>query len=418
MRQLLRSTCPALFLTGFLLHAEGTPDWPQFRGPDGQGVSSAKEVPISWGVKRGVAWKIALPGKGWASPVVSEGKVVMTASKEEGDEITLGVIAVDAVSGDILWDKAVFSPPQEDAKLRHAKNGLSSCTPVIEDGIVYAHFGHMGTAALKLADGGVLWKQQIKYEPVHGTGSSPVIVDDVMIFSADGASDPTLVALDKRTGKIRWRVKRDQKVTKTFSFSTPLVLELDGRTQVISQASGMVGSYDPEDGSLIWKVTYGEGYSVVPRPVYANGLIYVATGFDRSSLLAIRPDGAKGDVTKANVVFEEDKYVPKTPCFVASDGHLYLVDDTGSVTCRDAVKGKLLWREKIPGNFSASPVMVGDKLHLGTEDGVAYVMQVSPRSGKILTEVDLGDRIFASPAIVDGAIFLRTEGQLWKIGKK
>jgi outer membrane protein assembly factor BamB len=255
----------------------------------------------------------------------------------------------------------------------------------------------------------------VDYKPVHGTGSSPVIVDGLMVFHADGASDPTLVALDAKTGDVKWRVDRNQEVTRTFSFSTPIVIEVGGRTQIISPASGMVGAYEPKDGSLIWKVTYGEGYSVVPRPVYANGLIYVATGFGKPSLLAIDPKGAKGDVTKTKVVFEEDKYIAKTPCFVESGGHLYLVDDTGSVTCRDAKSGKLKWREKAAGNFSSSPVIVGDKLYLATEDGVAYVMEVSPRGGKVVTEVDMEERIFASPAIVDGAVFIRSEEHLWKI---
>jgi outer membrane protein assembly factor BamB len=349
---------------------------------------------------------------------MSGGKIVVTASTEERDEVSLHVLAVDAESGEILWNKALFSPGDEEARIRHAKNGLASCTPVIEDGIVYAHFSHMGTAALKLADGEVLWTQKIEYKPVHGTGSSPVVVDGLVVFHADGAENPTLVALDKQSGEIKWRVKRNQEVKRTFSFSTPLVLEIDGRTQIVSQASGMVGAYDPADGSLIWKVTYGEGYSVVPRPVYSNGLIYVATGFDQASLLAIRPDGAKGDVTKTHVVWEEDRYIGKTPCFVAGGEHLYLVDDTGSVTCRDGKSGKLKWREKAPGNFSSSPVLAGDKLYLSTEDGVSYVMEVSPRAGKVITEVDMGDRIFASPAIVDGAVFIRSEGHLWKISGK
>lgn len=404
-------------LLALVLRLDAGVDWPQFRGPTGQGISTAKDVPHSWGVEEGVAWKIALPGKGWASPVVSAGKVVMASSTEENGKVGLGLTVVEAPTGKILWEKELFSPPEEEAVVRHAKNGLSSCTPVIEDGVIYAHYSHMGTAAVRLEDGEVLWRQKVEYKPVHGTGSSPAVVGDLVVFHADGAENPTLVALDRRTGEVRWRVQRNQEVKRTFSFSTPLVVEIDGRTQIISPASGMVGSYDPKDGSLIWKVRYGEGYSVVPRPVYANGLIYVATGFNKPNLLAIRPQGAKGDVTDTHLVWEEDKYVGKTPSFVAADGLLYLVDDTGSVTCRDGESGELKWRERIPGNFSSSPVLVGDRLYLATEDGVAYVMRVSAEGGEILTEVEMGDRIFASPAMVDGAVFWRSEGHLWKIGK-
>lgn len=397
------------------LWAERAEDWPEFRGPSGQGASEATEVPVSWSVKNGVAWKKELPGKGWSSPVIVDGKVVLTASQEDGGEISLKVVTIDAEAGEILWEKGVFWPTEQEARARHSKNGLASSTPVIEDGVIYAHFGHMGTTALRLNDGELLWTQTVKYKPVHGNGSSPVIVGDLMVFNTDGAEDPAIVALDKKTGHVKWRTERDTDVRKNFSFGTPLVVEIDGRTQIISQASGMVGAYDPADGSLIWKVRYGDGYSVVPRPVYANGLLYVATGFDRARLLAIRPDGAKGDVTDSHVVFEVDKYIPRTPSFVAGGGHLYIVDDTGSLTCRDAKSGELKWREKLAGNFSSSPVLIDDRLYLATEDGLAFVIKVSPEAPEVLTEVEMEDRIFASPAVLDGALFIRSENHLWKI---
>ncbi|MEE3178304.1 MAG: PQQ-binding-like beta-propeller repeat protein [Verrucomicrobiota bacterium] len=411
MKVLLSGTIALL-----VLNSSARADWPQFRGPDGQGVSTARNVPLKWGLKEGVAWKKKLPGKGWSSPVIGANKVIMTVAREDGKKVTLGVVAVDVQSGEIAWNRDLFTPDAGEVRKRHSKNGLASATPYLEEGVVYAHFGHMGSAALKLADGEVIWKETFNYPPVHGTGSSPVVVAGRMIFNADGASDPVIVALDRRKGEVAWKTPRRQKVKKTFSFGTPLVLEIDGRTQVISQASGKVAAYDPKDGSEIWMVRYGEGYSVVPRPVFANGLLYVATGFDRASLLGIRPQGAKGDVTDTHVVFKETRYIPKTPSFVESGGYLYLVDDTGSLTCRDAKSGELKWREKIPGNFSSSPVLIGNKLYLATEDGVAYVAEVSPKGGKIVFELEMEERIFASPALIDGALFLRSEEHLWKIG--
>ena len=392
-------------------------DWHQFRGSEGQGVSTAKGVPVKWGLQEGVAWKKKLPGKGWSSPVIGEGKILMTFSREEGEKVTLGVVALDSRSGEVAWDKELFAPAADEVRKRHSKNGLASATPYLDKGVVYAHFGHMGTAALKLSTGEVIWKKMFQYKPVHGTGSSPVVVEGMMIFNADGASEPVIAALDCRNGEVAWKTPREQKVRKTFSFGTPLVLKIDGRTQVISQASGKVAAYDPRDGREIWKVRYGEGYSVVPRPVFANGLIYVATGFDRASLLAIRPEGALGDVTDTHVVFKESRYIPKTPSFVESGGFLYLVDDTGSLTCRDARSGEMRWREKIPGNFSSSPILIGDKLYLATEDGVVYVAEVSPQGSKIVFELEMEERIFASPAVVDDALFIRSEEHLWKIGK-
>ncbi|MFP6899263.1 MAG: PQQ-binding-like beta-propeller repeat protein [Roseibacillus sp.] len=396
--------------------AVGAPDWPQFRGPGGQGVSNAKNVPRSWGKEKGVAWKRKLPGKGWSSPVISEGKVVMTASKENDGKITLGVVAVDQESGDILWDRDLFNPADQEARKRHAKNGLSSATPYLKNGVIYAHFGHMGTAALKLESGEVIWRQKFEYKPLHGTGSSPVIIGDLLVFHADGTENPVLVALDAKTGDLKWKTPRNQEVKRKFSFSTPLELKVGGESLILSPASGMVGAYRPADGKLVWKVTYGEGYSVVPRPVFANGLVYVATGFGVPRLMAIDPKGSKGDVTKSKVVWDENKNIGKTPSFVAAHGSIYIVDDNGTLSCRDGKTGELRWKEKLPGNFSSSPVIVGNTLYSATEDGVAYVLEVSPKACKVLAEIDMEERIFASPAVIDGAIFIRSEEHLWKIG--
>ena len=412
--------CTAVLLVASVIpglaEEAGANDWPQFRGPTGQGISFAKNVPQNWGLKEGVAWKRKLPGKGWSSPVISEGKVIMTASKEEGGMVTLGVVAVDARSGEILWERDLFTPEAKEAQRRHAKNGLSSATPYIKNGVIYVHFAHMGTAALKLESGEMIWEQKIVYKPVHGTGSSPVLIGDVLVFHADGTEDPLLVALEAKTGKVKWKTPRNQEVRNTFSFSTPLELKERDKSLILSPASGMVGAYDPVDGSLVWKVRYGEGYSVVPRPVIANGLIYVATGFGVPRLMAIEPKGAKGDVTKTHVVFDENKNVGKTPSCVAAHGSLYLVDDNGTLSCRGGRSGEVRWKKKLPGNFSSSPVLVGNILYTATEDGVAYVVEVSPKGGKILAAIDMEERIFASPAIIDGAIFIRSEEHLWKVG--
>ena len=225
-------------ITLLLFTVSSLADWPQFRGPDGQGVSGARNVPLEWGLKKGVAWKIKIPGKGWSSPVIADGKVIVTVSRDDGEKVTLGAVAFDIQSGEVAWKQDLFTPDAAEVRKRHSKNGLASATPFIKEGVAYVHFGHMGSAALKLGDGAVIWKQTYNYPPVHGTGSSPVVVADNMIFSADGASDPVIVALDRRKGEVAWKTAREQKVRKTFSFGTPLVLEIDGRTQVISQASG------------------------------------------------------------------------------------------------------------------------------------------------------------------------------------
>jgi outer membrane protein assembly factor BamB len=273
----------------------------------------------------------------------------------------------------------------------------------------------MGTAALRLADGDVVWKKQVSYKPMHGNGSSPIIVGDLLVVNADAEIDPTIVAFHRKNGTIAWRTPREQIVRSTFSFSTPLVVETDGRKEILSAGSGMIGAYAPEDGRLLWKATYGEGFSVIPRPVVAEGIAYVATGYNVPKLIAIRLGKATGDVTKTHIAWEVTRRMPKTPSMIATNGQILVLDDTGTLTGLDAKSGDPVWNEKLPGNFSASPILTGDTLYAVTEDGVCYVVKISPDAAKIQFETDLAERTLASPVLLDRALYLRTENHLWKI---
>ncbi|WP_193211229.1 PQQ-binding-like beta-propeller repeat protein [Luteolibacter marinus] len=388
--------------------------WPQFRGPGGQGLAEGT-FPTTWGPGKGVAWKSKLPGGGWSSPVIAGDKVILTGAKKDGDTTTLMAFALDLASGDEAWSVDLFQPAGEETAALHAKNSLASPTPVIGGDTVYVHFGHMGTAALALGDGQVRWKQQIHYPPMHGNGSSPILAGKLLVVSADAEKDPALVALDCKDGSIAWRTPRDHEVRSYFSFCTPLLIENNGRPEILSPASGFVGGYDPADGKLRWKVTYGEGYSVVPRPVVAGGLAFVATGYNLPKLLAIRLDGGTGDLTGSRIAWQATRRVPKTPSMIASGGRLLMLDDTGLLSALDAATGKALWKQKLAGNFSASPVLAGDTLYCVSEDGVCFVLRLSAKGATILSEIDMAERSLASPALLDGAIFLRTEEHLWKI---
>jgi outer membrane protein assembly factor BamB len=401
--------------TAGVLRGEATTDWPQFRGPSGQGLSEARNPPRSWSKDEGVDWKVEVPGSGWSSPVLKDGKIVITAASRDGEKAKLGVLQFEARTGKLAWEKWVFTPSEEEVEAVHAKNSLASGTPIIAGGVVYVHFAHMGTAALDFGSGDVIWRHHENYPPVHGTGSSPVLVDGMLVFNVDGRDNPAVVALDARTGNAAWKTGRNVKVKRNFSFSTPLVIEHGGRRLVLSAGSGMVGAYDPLDGKLAWRVRYGEGYSVVPRPLFADGTVYVATGFGKPHLLAIDPDGARGDVTESHVLWDVDRNVPKTPSVVAGHGHIYMVDDTGRVSCLDGTSGETRWSDKLAGNFSSSPVLAGNILYACSEDGVCFVMEVSPTKGKVISEIEMEDRIFASPAVIDGAIILRSETTLWRI---
>ena len=404
-----------LFLAGLLASvATAAETWPQFRGPTGQGIASGSG-PMKWGKDAGIAWKIPMTTQGWSSPVIADGKIILTGSRKDGDTTHLTAVALDVATGKTLWNVDLFKPTAEETAALHGKNSLASSTPVIADDVVYVHFGHMGTAALRLDDGEVIWKKQVSYKPMHGNGGSPVIVGDLLVVNADAEIDPTIVAFHRKDGTIAWRTPRGQEVRSKFSFSTPLVVETDGRTEILSAGSGMIGAYAPKDGRLLWKVTYGEGYSVVPRPVVAEGIAYVATGYNVPKLIAIRLGKATGDVTKSHIAWEVTRRMPKTPSMIASNGQILVLDDTGTLTSLDAKSGEPVWNEKLTGNFSASPILTGDTLYAVTEDGVCYVVKISPAAAKIQFETDLAERMLASPVLLDGALYLRTENHLWKI---
>lgn len=390
-------------------------DWPEFRGPTGQGISNAVNVPTQWSATQNVAWKVEVPGRGWSSPVLAKGRIYLTTSTGEGSEVRLRALCFDAKDGRVLWDTEVVQPSGAAMQM-HRKNSLASPTPILTADRLYVHFGHMGTAALDL-EGKVIWKQtSLAYSPVHGTGGTPILVDGSLVFSCDGQSDPFVVALDASTGAIRWKTPRQTTAKKPFSFSTPLAVKVDGITQVISPGSGFVGSYDPKDGHELWRVNYGEGYSVIPRPVFAHDLLFVSSSYDKPVMKAIRPAGAKGDATATNVAWEWAKGAPHTPSMVVVGDEVYFVSDGGIASCADARTGKIHWSERLGGNFSASPVVTEGMIYFFNESGTAYVVRASKTYELLETNV-LGEATLASPAVTDGVLFVRSEGHLWRIGK-
>jgi outer membrane protein assembly factor BamB len=273
----------------------------------------------------------------------------------------------------------------------------------------------MGTAALDLS-GNVVWRQSsVTYHPQHGNGGSPLLVDGKLVFSCDGTEKPFVTALDQKTGEVRWMTDRNTKAAKTFSFCTPTSIEVDGVQQVILPGSGFVGSYDPKDGHEIWRVGYDEGYSVVPRPVFANGLLFVSSGFNRPVLYAIDPKGAAGDATGTHVLWKHNKGAPLTSSPLVVGDELYFVSDNGVATCADARTGKVYWTKRLGGDFSASPVFADGRIYFDNEAGVTTVVKAGKEYEAVATN-DLGERMLASPAITDGAMFLRTENNLWRVG--
>ena len=408
-------TTPLLAALALAFTAHAADDWPQFRGPTGQGISDAKGVPVEWSDTQHVAWKVEVPGKGWSSPVLSRGRLYLTSAiGDSGSGITLHAICLDAKDGRTLWDTEIFTPDPAAAAAMHRKNSLASGTPIVTADRLYVHFGHMGTAALDLA-GKIMWKQtELAYSPVHGNGGSPALVGDALVFSCDGASNPFVAALDAATGKVRWKTPRNTTAQKPFSFCTPLAVTVGGATQVILPGSGFVGSYDPRDGHENWRVNYGEGYSVIPRPVFAHGLLFVSSSFNKPVLLAVRPEGAKDDATESSVAWTLNKAVPHSASMLVLGDELYFVSDAGIASCADAKTGEVHWSERLAGGFSASPFAAEGRVYFQNETGTTFVLKAGKKFEQ-LAKNDIGEPTLASCAVADGTLFLRSEKYLRKI---
>jgi len=389
-------------------------DWPQFRGPRAQGISNAKNVPTKWSAGENVAWKKEIPGQGWSSPVLADGKIYLTTALVDGNIPTsLRALCLDAASGNILWDKEVFHRAAVPS-IKHDKNSFASPTPIVTSDRLYVHFGHLGTAALDLA-GNILWTQtELSFISVHGNAGSPMLLDGMLIFNCDGARNPFIVALDARSGQVKWRTPRNTPTKAFFSFSTPLAIEVDGATQIVSPASGIVAAYEPKQGKEIWRVGYGPGYSVVPRPIYTQGIVLLSSGFDNPVVYAIDPKGAKGDVTATHVAWKERKAAPCTPSMLAIGDEVYWVSDSGIAACADPKTGKIHWSHRLGGNFSASPVGAEGRIYFQNETGVGFVVKAG-KDFELISENDLGERSLASYCVMDGALLIRTESRLWKI---
>ena len=382
----------SFLLMASLVYSE---DWPQFRGPGGEGHSTEKNLPFTWSETSNIAWKTLIPGRGWSSPAVAKGRIWLTSEVDSG----LHVYSLDATSGKLLKDVTVF--PKRDLGSQHAKNTHASPTPILEDGRVYVHFGSHGTAALN-SDGEILWKATMTYEPMHGTGGSPVIYKDLLIFSCDGTDVQYVVALNKNTGKVKWKTNRKA----YMAFSTPLLIQVDGKDQVVSPGAYRTVAYDPANGKELWSVSYGEGFSNVPRPVFGHGLIFLSSGFNRADLLAVKPGG--------EVVWKYGRSVSLTPSFLLVGEELYMVSDNGIATCFDAKTGTVHWQQRLGGTYSASPTFADGRIYFQNEDGETVVIAPGKEFRKLAVN-QLDGQTLATLAISGGQIFLRTGTHLYAI---
>ncbi len=417
-------------------------EWPQFRGPGGQGHTSAKRLPVTWSESENVSWKSAIPGEGHSSPVIAGSQIWLTTaiirplSAEEEQKrlsslknpdglkvagaLSLQAILLNRETGEMVQQITLFEVSEPEPK--HALNSYASPTPVIAEDHVYFHFGTYGTACVNRSTAAVVWKNsEFHIDHQNGPGSSPVIWEDRLIIHFDGTNEQFIAAFDRFTGKVLWKTDRTGEMDPTpelqKAYCTPLIIETGDRPLIISPAANWVYGYDARDGKEIWKAHYGQlGFSTVPRPVVHGDTVYIATSYMQSRLVAVRWNG-EGDVTKTHVSWTSDKQIPKKPSMLVMRDRLYYVSDSGILRCVNAKTGEDVWFERIGGDYSASPLAADGRLYFFSQTGISTVLADSDQYQE-LSRNTLAGEIMASPAVAGDALFLRTGSHLYRIEKK
>ena len=400
--------CVTFFLLFFLIQVYG--EWNQFRGVTGQGYANT-EPPKTWNQNSSnLSWRTALEGTAWSSPILVRDQIVVTNARtlNDGKSLDLEVIFLSVLTGEITWRNSLFT--YADLPRIHRKNSYASPTPFFDGEFIFVHYGNMGTACLN-TEGKTLWKKVFDYSPVHGSGCSPVVHDNLLIFSADGATDPCIYGIDKKDGNVLWKTTRTSNTKKNFSFCTPLVVPRESGLQIISPASEFVFSYSLE-GKEIWKFNYPGGYSVVPRPVFVDGIIFVSSGYDRPTLYAIKTDGA-GDVTGSKLIWKTSKSVPRNSSIIVINNLLFMAAENGVVSCLDPTTGETHWIERVGGSCSSSLLHASGFIYLTDETGKTFVFEAK-RKYQLSSVNDLKERTLASPMAYNNSVYIRTEKAIYR----
>lgn len=420
----------ALLAAGLLLAASSSPvdgtEWPDFRGPSGDGHAPAEALPpLEWSETRNVRWKTPIHDRGWSSPVVWGNQIWLTAASEGGR--TLYAIRVDLDTGRITLDRALFTNDEVEP-LGNPVNTYASPSPVVEEGFAYIHFGSYGTACLDAETGETVWERRdLPCRHFRGPASSPLLFEDMLILTFDGVDQQYMTALDKRSGRTLWRTDRSVDFRDLGpdglplaegdlrkAYSTPIVADFEGR-QVLLTAGARAGyGYDPTSGRELWRVEH-PGFSGASRPVTWRDLVLLNTGYGTTDLLAVRLGGA-GDVSESHVVWTQTRGIPKRSSPVVLDGLVYLVSDNGVATCLEAADGEIVWQDRLPGNYSASPVLAGGRLYFVNESGVTTVVEPG-RTFQVLARNEVDEGILASPAVAGRMLILRGRSSLYGLAE-
>jgi outer membrane protein assembly factor BamB len=424
MHIIVRLFVASLLLCPLVSRAEE--NWPQYRGPTGQGVSDSKGLPTAWSQTQNVKWKTPIHGKGWSSPVIWGNQVWLTTATEDGRE--LYVLCIDKETGKITQDIKLFEDPAPNPVFKNY-NSYASPTPVIEKDRIYVTFGAAGTACLDTtsAVSEPIWQRRdLRINHFRGAGSSPLIYKDLLIQDYDGSDHQFVIALNKETGKTVWRTERSVDYNDLDAngkpkgegdfrkgFSTCRIATVNGKPAVISVGSKATYAYEPETGKEIWRFEHPDWHSAGATPVIGDGLIYVCPGFSKGAVLAIRPDG-QGVLGQDHLAFKIGKNAPDKQSPLLVDGLLYFIDSPGIASCVDAKTGTEVWRQRIAPNFSAAPLYGDGKVYFCSDGGVTTVIEAG-RTFKKLAANKLDSAFKASPAVSGKALYLRTLTALYRI---
>ncbi|MES2568787.1 MAG: PQQ-binding-like beta-propeller repeat protein [Verrucomicrobiota bacterium] len=382
-----------------LLHAEDA--WTQFRGPTAQGLSEAKGLPRRWSETENIRWKTPLPGEGWSSPVVANGQIWMTTALEEGK--SLRALCVDF------------------ATAKHRRNSYASPTPILDGDRLYLHFGASGTACLSAKDGTKLWENRgLKVDFQNGAGGSPALFQDKLLLTCDGIDCQYEVALDTRTGKVAWKSDRSA-VSKLMkrpadmrkAYGTPFIASIDGHPQSLTTGAERLYAYDPATGRELWYVDY-PGFSNVPIPVTDGKVIVVATGFMKPEVWGIKAGGASGDATSSHLLWKQVAGGPAQSSPVLVNNRVYMVNDSGILSCLDATTGAIVWKERVGSDFAASLTYADGVIYLFDCMGKSLVIEPGDHY-QVLSTNQLADGCMASPAIIGKSLIVRTKTSLYRI---
>jgi outer membrane protein assembly factor BamB len=398
------------------------PSWTHFRGNDLNGISTETGIPTIWNDSTNVAWKTAMDGKGWSSPVVYRQQVWLTSATDGGKEQR--ALCVDFTTGEILHNRILFHP--DTLYRKHSINTYATPTSAIEKGFVYVHFGRYGTACLDTQTGETIWERtDMQCEHIQGPGSSLLIYKDKLIVHIEGSDIQYIAALDKRTGETIWRTDRPKELYDTLepigkkAYITPIIMNVNGRDLMISNGSAACIAYDPETGNEVWRIIHGED-STIAMPTEGGGNVYFYVGFETDNtgekiaqLLAVNPNG-KGDIEETHVLWRLNTPPLQLLTPMVVDGRVYTVDSKGMMLCLDASSGETVWSKQMKGKFHSSPLFVDGNIYFSSTKGITHVIKAG-REMDFISENSLDGEIWATPAVTGGAIIMRTSKYLYKI---